>query len=78
MPVWLKPRSLAPGPPQVRLSDGKRVWKIYVTPPNHPGAAVWGSAPSVDPARNSVYIATGDNYDYPPEVTMSTFTIASM
>jgi polyvinyl alcohol dehydrogenase (cytochrome) len=32
------------------------------------GNAIWGSQPSVDAARHTVYVATGNNYDIPPEV----------
>jgi polyvinyl alcohol dehydrogenase (cytochrome) len=32
------------------------------------GNAVWGSSPSVDLARNQVYIATGNNYEIPEEL----------
>ena len=28
---------------------------------------MWGSAPGVDPSRNQLYIATGNNYSIPPE-----------
>jgi polyvinyl alcohol dehydrogenase (cytochrome) len=36
-----------------------------MTPAGFPGVAVYGSSPAVDPSRNSVYIATGTNYDVP-------------
>jgi polyvinyl alcohol dehydrogenase (cytochrome) len=44
-------------------------WKTYLQPgaeaPGYAGAAVWGSTPVIDPRRNSVYIATGNNYTVP-------------
>ena len=60
-------------------ASGKQIWKTY-TIPEEPqptsrssrnvqlfgpsGAGVWG-APALDPARNRVYIATGDAYSQP-------------
>lgn len=61
---WVKP-----GQPKVDLSTGAIVWKFYSTPEPFVGASVWGSMPSVDPVRNAIYIATGDNYDLPDAVT---------
>jgi polyvinyl alcohol dehydrogenase (cytochrome) len=59
----------------VDLASGRILWKTYMTPParsNIPfakpdftGAAVWGSAPSIDVARHQLYIATGNNYSFP-------------
>lgn len=55
----------------VDLKTGKILWKTYTVPDNHnqpggySGAAVWGSTPAIDPKRNLVYIATGNNYDVP-------------
>jgi polyvinyl alcohol dehydrogenase (cytochrome) len=51
------------------LATGQLLWKTYMTPgADYPGNAVWGSSPAVDPKRNSVYIATGNNYDVPDTV----------
>lgn len=33
------------------------------------GAAVWGSSPAIDISRRHVYVATGNLYTAPPEVT---------
>ena len=51
---------------------GKVVWKTYMAPPPpgkpdewFSGNAVWGSSFSVDEKRNSLYIATGQNYNTP-------------
>lgn len=30
---------------------------------------MWGSSPSIDVARNQVYIATGNNYELPENLT---------
>ncbi|WP_028785649.1 PQQ-binding-like beta-propeller repeat protein [Terracoccus sp. 273MFTsu3.1] len=47
------------------LRTGVILWKTYLTPVGYPGNAVWGSSPSIDTKRGSVYIATGNNYDVP-------------
>lgn len=55
----------------VDLTTGKILWKTYTVPDNggqpggYSGAAIWGSTPAIDPKRNSVYIATGNNYNVP-------------
>jgi polyvinyl alcohol dehydrogenase (cytochrome) len=49
------------------LDTGALLWKTYMTPANYPGNAVWGSSPAIDTKRRSVYVATGNNYDAPPE-----------
>src|SRR5262249_419348 len=50
------------------LYTGVVRWKTVLAPPGYTGNAVWGSSPAVDPARGSVYIATGNNYSVPPAV----------
>jgi len=52
------------------LKKGKIVWKTYIVPEGKgfTGGAVWGSTPVIDPKRNSVYIATGNNYSVPQAV----------
>jgi len=73
----------------LRVRDGAQVWKTY-TIPNAPkesgktktgalrfgpsGAGVWG-APTVDPARRRLYVATGDNYS-PPATAYSDAILA--
>lgn len=55
------------------LFSGQIVWQQYTIPPivsttqgdHFSGAAVWGSAPTIDIQRNAVYIATGNNYTFP-------------
>ncbi|MFQ6171212.1 PQQ-binding-like beta-propeller repeat protein [Oryzobacter sp. R7] len=46
---------------------GAILWRTYMTPANFPGNAVWGSSPAIDTKRRTVYVATGNNYDAPPE-----------
>ena len=46
---------------------GQLLWKTIMVPEGYPGGAVWGSSPAIDPVRNQVYIATGNNYDIPQE-----------
>jgi polyvinyl alcohol dehydrogenase (cytochrome) len=58
----------------VSESTGKVLWKTYTVPANggkpggYSGAAVWGSTPAVDPATDSVYVGTGNNYMVPATV----------
>ncbi|KAI5073370.1 hypothetical protein GOP47_0011383 [Adiantum capillus-veneris] len=59
---------------KLELSTGKIMWQVYMLPDNggklgnYSGVAIWGSSPSIDPKRNSVYIATGNLYTAPPEI----------
>jgi len=54
----------------LNLADGQLLWKTYMTPEGKgfTGVAVWGSTPVIDPARNSLYITTGNNYTVPDAV----------
>jgi polyvinyl alcohol dehydrogenase (cytochrome) len=52
---------------RVDLATGAIDWKTYTisaaqVAAGYSGAAVWGSSPAIDVKRNSVYIATGNNY----------------
>ena len=59
--IW-RTRTIARGPePTGRNGVGTRMW-------GPSGAAIW-SAPTLDPARNRIYVATGDNYSNPPVAT---------
>lgn len=55
----------------VNVATGAILWKTYTIPDNfgvrggYSGNSVWGSEPVVDPARNSVYVGTGNNYTAP-------------
>jgi polyvinyl alcohol dehydrogenase (cytochrome) len=54
-------------------NTGKILWQTFVVPDNHgqtdgySGGAIWQTA-AIDPARNSLFIGTGNNYDVPPSV----------
>ena len=62
----------------LRISDGTQVWKTYLVPEpkrtgstkrgtpqlGPSGAGVW-AAPTLDPKRGVMYVATGDNYSSP-------------
>jgi polyvinyl alcohol dehydrogenase (cytochrome) len=50
-------------------STGAIMWQTYTAPEGYSGSAVWGSSPVVDTKRNSLYIATGNNYSIPDEVS---------
>ncbi|CAJ2668947.1 unnamed protein product [Trifolium pratense] len=51
------------------------LWKTYMLPDNnektggYAGAAIWGSSPSIDIDRKHVYIATGNLYSAPKNIT---------
>lgn len=49
------------------LSTGAIVWQVTMAPEGFPGNAVWGSSPAIDSKRGQLYVATGNNYDAPPE-----------
>ncbi|KAJ0432820.1 putative polyvinyl alcohol dehydrogenase (cytochrome) [Helianthus annuus] len=54
---------------------GAILWQTYTVPDNggklggYSGAAIWGSSPAIDLSRGFVYVATGNLYTAPPEVT---------
>jgi polyvinyl alcohol dehydrogenase (cytochrome) len=57
------------------LSTGRVLWQTFTVPPNngavggYSGGSIWSSTPVVDPARNSLYIGTGNNYSVPASVS---------
>ncbi|MBA0574759.1 hypothetical protein Golob_023915, partial [Gossypium lobatum] len=61
----------------VKLSakTGKILWQTFMVPDNfgnrgeYAGAAIWGSSPPIDVTRNLVYIATGNLYSAPQNIT---------
>ncbi len=58
----------------VNLANGQIKWKTPTITDaqlaaGYSGAAVWGSSPAIDVKRNSVYIATGNNYAAPQSVS---------
>lgn len=55
----------------VNTRTGAILWQTYMVPdvPGYTGSAVWGSAPAIDTKRKQVYVATGNNYSVPTEVT---------
>ena len=56
------------------VNTGAIRWKRYMIPTQadpqngFAGAAVWGSAPAIDPARGVLYIATSNNYAFPADL----------
>lgn len=52
----------------LNADTGGVLWRTYIVPPGYTGGAVWGSTPVVDLKRNSLYIATGNNYTVPASV----------
>ncbi|GLT35382.1 hypothetical protein SLA2020_098410 [Shorea laevis] len=55
--------------------SGAILWQTFMLPDNfgkkgeYAGAAVWGSSPPIDIQRNLVYIATGNLYSAPENIT---------
>jgi polyvinyl alcohol dehydrogenase (cytochrome) len=66
----------------VDAGTGQVLWKTYTVPDNggipctgpgavgcgYSGGAVWGTTPAVDPASNTLFITTGNNYTVPDSV----------
>jgi polyvinyl alcohol dehydrogenase (cytochrome) len=67
----------------VDAGTGAILWKTYTVPDNggvpctsqspaagcgYSGGAVWGTTPAVDPASNTLFITTGNNYTVPDSV----------
>ncbi|MFJ8582592.1 PQQ-binding-like beta-propeller repeat protein [Micromonospora sp. NPDC093277] len=58
----------------IDAATGALKWKSYTLPDQGPGgdiysgASVWGTTPSIDPASNSIFIGTGQNYSVPQSV----------
>jgi polyvinyl alcohol dehydrogenase (cytochrome) len=58
----------------VSASTGAILWKTYMVPANggvpggYSGGAIWGTTPAVDPASNTLFVTTGNNYTVPQSV----------
>jgi polyvinyl alcohol dehydrogenase (cytochrome) len=57
----------------LNANTGQILWQTYIVPSGVPGdsytgGSVWGSTPVIDYSRNSLYIATGNNYSMPLSV----------
>jgi polyvinyl alcohol dehydrogenase (cytochrome) len=64
----------------VDAATGGILWKTYMAPENtgpctspptgcgYSGAAVWGTTPAIDPATNTLFVTTGNNYTVPDSV----------
>uniref|UniRef100_A0A2N9HS98 Reverse transcriptase domain-containing protein n=1 Tax=Fagus sylvatica TaxID=28930 RepID=A0A2N9HS98_FAGSY len=57
------------------VRSGTILWQTFMVPNNYgkigeyAGAAIWGSSPSIDIPRNHVYIATGNLYSVPLNIS---------
>src|SRR5215469_3818658 len=51
----------------VNAATGAVIWSFNTVPAGYSGGAVWGSNPVLDPARNTVYVGTGNNYGVPTD-----------
>jgi polyvinyl alcohol dehydrogenase (cytochrome) len=78
----------------IDAATGGTLWKTYTIPDNggaadgYSGGAIWGTTPAIDPASNTLFVTTGNNYSVPqsvkdcqaaggPPPTVSTPTIMS-
>lgn len=59
------------------VRTGKVRWQTYMAPGGYTGSAVWGSTPAIDPSRNALYVATGNNYAVPLNATQCIETAES-
>jgi len=48
---------------------GQILWVTYMAPEGYSGNSIWGSTPVVDARRKAIYVATGNNYSVPDEVS---------
>lgn len=49
----------------VDAATGHVLWQRYMVPPGYSGGGVWSSTAAIDPATNTVYVTTGNNYSIP-------------
>jgi polyvinyl alcohol dehydrogenase (cytochrome) len=67
----------------VNATTGAILWQSYMVPDNggvpctsqnpvsgcgYSGAAIWGTTPAIDPATNTLFVTTGNNYTVPDSV----------
>lgn len=52
----------------LNAKTGEIKWQTYMTTPGFSGASVWGGQPVPDLKRNSIYVATGNNYTTPADI----------
>lgn len=51
----------------VDANTGAIRWQTYTVPDGYSGAGIWGSSPVVDVGRETVFVATGDNFSHPTD-----------
>ena len=49
-------------------NTGQILWQSYTMPTGYTGGSVWESNIAVDPARQALYVTTGNNYSVPASV----------
>ncbi|KAE8689292.1 putative Retrotransposon protein, Ty3-gypsy subclass [Hibiscus syriacus] len=60
---------------KLNAKTGKILWQTFMLPDNfgnsgeYAGAAIWGSSPPINVVRNLMYIATGNLYSAPQNIT---------
>ena len=53
----------------VKAKTGHKLWQTFTAPAGYSGANIWGSHAVVDKGRQTIYIATGNNYSIPFDPT---------
>jgi polyvinyl alcohol dehydrogenase (cytochrome) len=58
----------------VNATTGAILWKTYTIPANggvpggYSGGSIWSTTPAIDPATNTLFVTTGNNYTVPQSV----------
>ncbi|KAJ4838500.1 hypothetical protein Tsubulata_044537 [Turnera subulata] len=65
----LKPKELVFNLRKCQFAAGSELVRVPKRTGGYAGAAIWGSSPAIDEIRRLVYVATGNLYSAPPEVT---------
>jgi polyvinyl alcohol dehydrogenase (cytochrome) len=52
----------------VDAATGHILWQTYTVPQGYSGGGVWSSTAAIDPASQTIFITTGNNYSLPPSV----------
>ncbi len=67
----------------VSAATGQILWQTYTVPgpnngvPGDNGGAVWETTPAYDPATNTLFVGTGNNYTTPTSPATSCFSVST-
>ena len=51
----------------LNATTGAKLWQTFTAPDGYSGASIWSGTPVVDTARQTVFVATGNNYSAPKD-----------